>query len=309
MDPKASPYVLALGLAWGLNLVLSRFGIREFDPYVFIGLRLMIATAIFAGIYAFSPRRQWSRSRKLWRDATIVGIFGTALPFAGFVGALQFQSAGLTALLVTTGPAIVVTVAHFFLADARLTRATVIGVLTAFSGAVLIIALGESGLPDVSQANPLGYLMVFVALLSDAFMAVFIRKKMQGTDVFDVTSIRLAVAAVVIAPLALWLHPPALTAITVKGWGSLLFTATISTVVAQLLAFYITRTFGTTTIAMVSYVVPLVAILFGVLLLGETITWGMATGMVLIVIGVLIVNRRRTHPNISPAYLPIKREQ
>jgi drug/metabolite transporter (DMT)-like permease len=63
-------------------------------------------------------------------------------------------------------------------------------------------------------------------------------------------------------------------------------------VVAQLLAFYITRTFGTTTIAMVSYVVPLVAILFGVLLLGETITLGMGMGMVLIVIGVLVVNRR-----------------
>ncbi len=293
LDSKASPYVLVLGLAWGLNLVFSRFGIREFDPYVFIGLRLLIATAIFAGIYAVSPHRHWSRNPKLWRDATIVGVFGTALPFAGFVGALQFQSSGLTALLVTTAPAIMVTVAHFLLDDARLTRATVIGILTALSGALLIIALGESGLPDVSQANPIGYIMVYTALLSDAFVAVYIRKKMQGTDAFDVTSIRLMVAALVIAPAALWFHPPALAQITMKGWGALLFTATVSTVVAQLLAFYITRTFGTTTIAMVSYVVPLVAILFGVLLLGETVTLGMGVGMVLIVLGVLIVNRRR----------------
>ncbi|MEZ4683556.1 MAG: DMT family transporter [Caldilineaceae bacterium] len=269
MDPKASPYVLGLGLAWGLNLVLSRFGIREFSPYVFIGLRLTIAVAIFAGIYAFSPSRQWSRSPKLWRDATIVGIFGTALPFAGFVGALQFQSAGLTALLVTTGPAIVVTVAHFFLEDARLTRATVSGVLTALSGAVLIVALGESGLPNVAQASPIGYLMVFTSLIFDAFVAVYIRKHMQGADVFDVTSIRLLIAALLIAPVALWWHPPVWGAVTPLGWGSLLFTATVSTVVAQLLAFFITRTFGTTTIAMVSYVVPLVAILFGVLLLGR----------------------------------------
>lgn len=293
MDPKASPYVLALGLAWGLNLVFSRFGISEFNPYVFIGLRLLIATAIFAGIYAVSPTRHWSRNPKLWRDATIVGIFGTALPFAGFVGALQFQSAGLTALLVTTAPAIMVTVAHFLLDDARLTRATVVGVLTALGGAILIIALGESGLPDVSAANPIGYAMVYGALLLDAFVAVYIRKYMQGADAFDVTSSRLTVAALVIAPLAIWLHPPVLTQITLRGWGALLFTATVSTVVAQLLAFYITRTFGTTTIAMVSYVVPLVAILFGVLLLGETVTMGMGVGMVLIVLGVLIVNKRQ----------------
>jgi drug/metabolite transporter (DMT)-like permease len=253
LDPKASPYVLALGLAWGLNLVLSRFGISEFNPYVFIGLRLLIAVAIFAGIYAVSAKRRWSRSPKLWRDATIVGIFGTALPFAGFVGALQFQSAGLTALLVTTAPAIMVTVAHFLLEDARLTRATVVGVLTALGGAVLIIALGESGLPDVTQANPIGYAMVYSALLLDAFVAVYIRKYMQGADAFDVTSSRLLVAALVIAPVALWFHPPLLSQITIKGWGALLFTATVSTVVAQLLAFYITRTFGTTTIAMERY--------------------------------------------------------
>jgi drug/metabolite transporter (DMT)-like permease len=116
---------------------------------------------------------------------------------------------------------------------------------------------------------------------------------MQGADAFDVTSSRLLVAALVIAPVALWFHPPLLSQITIKGWGALLFTATVSTVVAQLLAFYITRTFGTTTIAMVSYVVPLVAILFGVLLLGETVTFGMGAGMVLIVGGVLIVNRIR----------------
>lgn len=293
MDPKASLYILALGLAWGLNLVLSRFGISEFDPYVFIGLRLMIAVLIFAGIYAVSPQRRWSRDPKLWRDATIVGIFGTALPFAGFVGALQFQSAGLTALLVTTGPVILVTVSHFFLEEARLKRATVIGVLTALSGAVLMITLGESGLPDVSQASPIGYAMVFTALLFDAFVAVYIRKNMQGANVFDVTSIRLLVAALAIAPIAIWWHPPVLAQITLKGWGALLFTATVSTVVAQLLAFYITRTFGTTAIAMVSYVVPLVAILFGVLLLGEILTVGMGIGMVLIVVGVLIVNRWR----------------
>ena len=292
MDAKALPYVLALGLAWGLNLVLSRFGIREFDPYVFIGLRLSIAVAIFGVIYAVSPQRHWSRDPKVWRSGMIVGLFGTAIPFVGFVGALQFQSAGLTALLVTTAPVLTVMVAHFFLADARLTRTMVIGILTALSGAVLIIALGESGLPDVTQANPLGYLFVYTALLSDAFVAVYIRKQMQGVDVFDVTSIRLLVAALLIAPVAIWFHPPALGQITLRGWGALLFTATVSTVVAQLLAFYITRTFGTTTIAMVSYVVPLVAILFGVVLLGEPITLGMGRGMVLIVIGVLVVNRR-----------------
>ena len=291
MDPKALPYILALGLTWGLNLVLSRFGLSQFDPYVFVGLRFAIAVVIFAAIYTLSTKRRWSRDPRLWRNSILVGVVGTALPFAGFIGALQFQSAGLTSLLVTTSPVITVAVAHFFLPDARLNRPTIVGVLVALGGAVLIVALGESGLPTVAQANPLGYGMVFGALVVDAFTNVFIRKNMQGSDTFDVTGIRLLTAMIVILPVATWFNPPDFTQITAAGWGVLLFSSIFSTVLAQLLAFYVVRTFGTTSMAMVSYVVPLVAILAGVLLLGETITGGIVVGMALIVSGVLIVNR------------------
>jgi len=116
---------------------------------------------------------------------------------------------------------------------------------------------------------------------------------MQSEDTFDVTSIRLLVAALVILPVALWRNPPDFSAITNMGWGALLFTSVVSTAVAQLLAFYIIRTYGSTSIAMVGYVVPLVAIIAGVLILGETITLGMVVGMILIVSGVLIVNRSK----------------
>lgn len=154
------------------------------------------------------------------------------------MGALQFQSAGLTSLLVTTSLAITVTVAHFTLPEARLNRAPIFGVLVALAGAVLIVAKGESGLPDVSQANPLGYGMVFGALLADAFTNVFICKQMQGSNTFDVTSIRMLTAMVIILPLAYWFNPPDFSQVTSVGWSVLLFTSLISTVVAQLLAFY-----------------------------------------------------------------------
>ena len=284
---------MALGLAWGLNLVFSRFGISQFNPYVFIGLRLTIAMTIFAAIYLISPQRRWPRNPRLWGNAAVAGFFGIVVPFSGFIVALQFQSAGLTSLLVTTGPILTVTVAHFLLPDARLKRITLVGVLVALSGALLIVSRGESGLPDITRANPIGYLMVFGALFSDTFTIIFIRKRMQSEDTFDVTSIRLLVAALVILPVALWRNPPDFSAITNMGWGALLFTSVVSTAVAQLLAFYIIRTYGSTSIAMVGYVVPLVAIIAGVLILGETITLGMVVGMILIVSGVLIVNRSK----------------
>ena len=294
MDRKALPYIGALGLAWGSNLVISRFGIGQFEPLVWITLRLVIAVAAFTAFYTFSPNRQWPRNPQLWLYAAIVGVFATAVPLMGFVFALEVQSAGLTGLLATTAPAITVVVAHFLLAEARLNWPTVIGVVVALSGAVLIITLGETGLPDVTEANPIGALLLFVALLCEALAAAFIRQRMQGMDAFDVTSVRLLAALVVVTPLTLWQHELDFAQVNVAGWGALLFAALVSTFVAQMLAFYVTRTFGTTAFAIVGYIAPMVAIIGGVLFLGETITLGMLAGMVLIVSGIFIVNRRRT---------------
>ena len=293
MDKKAFPYILALGFAWGLNLVASRFGIGQFEPLMWVALRLIISVAAFALFYAVSPSRSWSRDPMIWRHAGIVGIFATALPLIGFVLALQYQSAGLSALFVTTSPAVTVIIAHFGLDEARLTRATMMGVLVALGGAILIIALGETGLPNVADANPLGPLFIFGALVSEAIVAVFIRRRMQGYDVFEVTSIRLLSAMVVVVPIALLMGQVDFSRVDRVGWGALLFAAVVSTFGAQLLSFYITRTFGTTAFAIVGYVVPIVAIIGGVVRLGEMITLGMAGGMVLIIIGILLVNRGR----------------
>ncbi|MCB0158950.1 MAG: DMT family transporter, partial [Caldilineaceae bacterium] len=59
----------------------------------------------------------------------------------------------------------------------------------------------------------------------------------------------------------------------------------------QFLAFYITRRFGATAFSLTSYLIPVVATVFGVLILGEIVTWGMVVGVVLIGSGVYLINR------------------
>lgn len=96
----------------------------------------------------------------------MLGVLGTAVPMTFIVSSLQYQSSGITSLLITTNPAITVVMAHFFLSDEKLDRQKIIGVLLALGGAVMLAALGESGLPDVTQANPIGYALVLTAMLS-----------------------------------------------------------------------------------------------------------------------------------------------
>ena len=207
------------------------------------------------------------------------------------ITALQHQSGGITALLITASPAVTVLLAHFFLPDETLTRSKVTGVLFALGGAGLLALQGESGLSDNSESSSVGYILVLVAMGSSSVMTIYARKFMQDLDAFDVASVRMWSAALAVMPLSILLVGVDLE--PVDGWGyfALFYSAIIGTFAGFLLAFYNIKRFGATAAAMTSYIIPLVTGAGGVLLLGETVTTMMAVGMAIIISGVALINR------------------
>lgn len=292
MDRKAYPNILLLGTLWGTNLVVSRFGIGQFDPMLFTGLRLALASVGFALVH-LALGRPWTRNRRVWLNGALLGLFGTAIPMTSFMSSLRYQSSGITALLVTTTPAYIVLLAHIFLPDEQLNRYKGTGVLLALGGAILLVLRGESGLPDVSQANPIGYLLVFLGLICESSVAIYVRLRMRELDVIGVTSVRLLIGALAVLPTAILFEGIDFTAVDQIGLLSLGYAAIVGALAGQLISFYVTRRFGATAFSLTSYVVPVIAAVTGVLLLGETITGGMIAGMVLIILGVSLINRRQ----------------
>lgn len=294
MSPQALPYISLLGILFGSTLVVSRFSVAQFQPLTYIGLRLSLAGACHGLIYLVARGRNFPRGRYLWRHAAVLGVFATAIPMTALVSSLQFQSSGLTAVLITTGPVLTVLMAHFLLPDESLTWRKSLGVLLALSGAVFLAVRGESGLPDIERANPIGYLLVLGAMVSASASTIFARKTMADLDTFDVASVRMWVAALVIAPLSLLLVGLDLGRVNSQGYGALLYAALVGTFAGMMLAFHNIQRFGATASAVTAYVIPIVATVGGVLLLGETITRDMVLGMGLIVVGVATINQRAT---------------
>lgn len=300
MHTKAFPYIGLLGLLWGSNLVVMRLGAGQFDPILFTGIRLLVASLAFVLVYTFSGRRLIPTDPKLWRSGAFLGVISTAVPMTAIIFSLTLQSSGVTALLITTAPAFISLAAHFFLPDERLNGRKSIGILLALSGAGLVVLRGESGLPDVSQGSPLGYALVLFAIGFETIGVVYIRKRMQQLSAFDVTAVRLTTAALIVLPLALLLRGFNISQVTTVGWLSLFYAALVGAFSAQMLAFHITKKFGATAFSLVSYVIPVVAAITGVLWLGETITGWMVAGMVLIGGGILLINGRRSLKLLPP---------
>ncbi len=291
MPLSALPYVALLGFLFGSTLIASRFSVGQVHPTTYIGLRLVLASLGHLGI--FIMLRRWPRDARLWRHAVVLGVIDLVISTTAIVSALQFQSSGLTAIFLTVMPAGIVVLAHFFLPAERLSARTGMGVALALSGAVLLAVRGESGLPTVSTADPRGALLMVLALISGGSGVVYARRFLSDYDPIDVAGIRMMTGAAIVMPLSLLLFGFDLTQVDARGFGALGYAAFVGTFSGMLLQFYIVKRFGATAVAMTTYFIPIFAAFGGALILSEMVTPGMAYGMLVIVVGITLVNRRQ----------------
>jgi len=299
---KALPYIFLLGLFFGSSLVASRFSIGQYEPSAYIGLRMLIASVMALSVYALSAGRRFPRNRELWRRASLLGVFGTALPMTCVVASLQYQSSGLTSLLLATGPALTVVLAHFMLPDELLNRRKAIGVSLALGGAALLALSGEDGLPDASQAVPSGYLLVSVGMSFSSVMIIYARKYLRFYDAWDVGSIRLFSTALVMLPFAFLTVGFDMSAVDAAGLFSLIYAAVVGTFLGLMLSFYNIKRFGATPTVMTTYIIPIVAGIGGLLVLDEEITATMLFGMAVIIGGVALLQEYKKPSNLLRRY-------
>ncbi|MBF0277048.1 MAG: DMT family transporter [SAR324 cluster bacterium] len=291
MNLKSLVNVMLIGLLFGGGIVSSRFGIGQFEPIVFTGLRLAVAVLAFAGFYLVSHQRHpFPSNWRLWRHSLLLGTFGTALPMTCFIAALQFQSSGVSAIFITTGPAMIALLAHFALPDESLNRVKVSGIVLALGGALFIALNGESGLRDFPQANPLGYILITLSVSCHCVATIYLRKYTHQYRTFDLTGSQILIAMVFILLGASLTMGFDFSRVDLTGLMSLLYSGLFGTFIAFLLYNLTVRDFGPTVAGMSFYVTPIVATLAGVLLLGEALTLNIVIGMSVILAGIALVN-------------------
>lgn len=289
MNIKALPYVTLLGFMFGSSMVASRFGVGQLEPTTYIGIRMIISSLMALAVYRISTGRRLPRDTVLWRRAGLLGVFGTAVPMTCVIISLQYLSSGVSALLLSVGPAITIILAHFTLPDELLSRRKVYGVGLALGGAMLLAISGEDGLPDMQAAAPTGYILVLIAMVFSSVMVIYARVRLTGYDAYEVGSIRIFTTALVVMPFSLLTVGFDLSAVTEAGYLALLYSAIMGTFLGLLLSFYNIKRFGATPAIMSTYIIPIFAGIGGVLALGEEITLTMMIGMGIIVSGIALL--------------------
>lgn len=288
---RALPYVLLLGFVLASTLVVSRYSLGQFHPFLYITLRLVFANVVVGSDFVIWRRRKFPRDRKLWWHGTILGVL-SALPLIGFVASLQYQSSGVTSILNTLMPVGLVLAAHYFLVDEPLRWNKLAGALVAFSGAAFLLLRGETGLAGIAQADWRGYALVGLAMLSNIISAIYTRLYLRQVNVIDISGIRLLVSLVIMGALTLFAAGFDFSRVEPAGVAAVIYAGTIGTTGGIVLYFWVIQRFGATIASLTEYVVPLITSILGVVFLGEIFTLPMLVGMLLIFAGINLMNRK-----------------
>ena len=297
MNYQAIAFILLLGTMYGSNVLAARFAVSQFNSVTFTALRLSITFLVFFLFYLFRiGGRKIPTDKTLWMHSLLMGIFYDGLPITLFVSALPFLSAGVATTLFTLYPAMVALLAHFFLPDEQLNPRKAGGILLALGGAALMVLLGESGLPDIRRANPLGYFLILLTILISSAATIYVRKNLVKYDTFDVAAIRMFSAAGFFMIFAALWNGMEMNRVSTSGYLVLLMGGINSFFIA-LVNFFTIKRFGASKTSMADYFTLVVASLGGVILFGELFTPGIVIGMGCILGGVILLN---TSPAASP---------
>ncbi len=279
--------LLLLALLWGPSFFFIKIAVSEISPLTLVLGRVGIA----AGLLYLLLRLRGQRLPKfgpIWKHFAVIGFFSNALPFTLFNWSELYISSALASILNGTTPLFTLVLAHFFVADDRVTPLKAVGALMGFGGLVVLIAPSLFG---GVHATTLGLIAATSAAASYGIALVYTRKYLRGLPPLVGPTAQLLVATVYIAPLAFIIDQPWTGPI--PSWqavGSLLFLAVLGTGVAFVFYYRLIERASATFVSMVTYLVPVVGLALGVFILNEQPGWNAYAGGALILLGVMIVN-------------------
>jgi drug/metabolite transporter (DMT)-like permease len=288
MGPREWLLLVVLSLLWGGSFFFAEVALAELPPMTVVLARIGLA-ALALNLLVLANGRRLPRSPRLWGAFLVMGALNNLLPFSLIVWGQTQIASGLAAILNATTPLFTVVLAHVLTRDERLTPARLAGVAAGLAGVVLMIgpaALGGAG------AGLLAQLACLAAALCYALAGIFGRR-FRGQPPLITATGQVSAGALMVLPLALLADQPwTLPAPGAMTFAALAGLALLSTALAYVIYFRILAAAGATNLLLVTFLIPISALLLGTWLLHEMVMPRQLAGMALIGLGLAAIDGR-----------------
>ncbi len=277
--------LILLGAIWGSSFMLIKWAAPEFGIFALVEIRAIGATLLLIPFVLL--KRQQRDLIQYWPQLFIVGLLNTAIPFCLFNYGLLHMEAGLAAILNGTAPMFGILVAYLYLKE-NIGKWGMVGVLMGFAGIVLI---SYEQTTDV-DAGILPVAAILFACFCYGVAAAYLKSKLSTVKPFAIACGSQFFTALMLLPLVLMNLPTSIP--STNAFISAIVLAFMCTGLAYVLYFDLIAKVGASKAITVGYLVPLFGVLWGYVILNETLSNAELLGGACILIGVMLATNIHT---------------
>lgn len=292
MSRAAVPRIALLALIWGSAFLWIKLADRGFSPVEVTLARLATGAAVLFAVMLVR-RDKIPRSPRLWASIVIAALFANAVPYLLFAVAERDVSSSTAGVINATTPLWTVMLAVAVRHQKTATRWQAAGLVIGFAGTVLIFTPWHTA----SELLSAGGLECLAASVSYAVSYIYMDRFLarRGVGAIVLSACQLTAAAVMLA-IALGITGVQTPRVTTESVAAIAVLGIIGTGFAYVLNYQIIASDGATVASTVTYLLPVVAIVLGLLVLSETITATMLGGIALVLAGTALT-RLQTKPS------------
>tara|TARA_B100001564_G_scaffold157845_1_gene132587 strand:+ start:441 stop:1340 length:900 start_codon:yes stop_codon:yes gene_type:complete len=277
--------LLLLSAIWGGAFTLNKYALEAYSPEILVTGRLLIA-AIVLIIFVLIIFKKIEIKATDWKYYTFMSVVGIVAPFLLISYGQMGIDSSLAGILMSTMPISTLILSHFFLDDERMTRMKLIGFLIAFIGIVILIMPGKNILETSLLDGLYSELMVISGAVLYSFAAVYGKRYKITNPLNASTGVTFYSALIMVIYLSFN------SKVIPDNIGGLSYLSAVfilgvfCTAIATIIYFQILQSSGATFISMMNYLIPVWAIIFGVMFFDETALWNYFLGLIVIIFGI-----------------------
>jgi drug/metabolite transporter (DMT)-like permease len=288
MGPLEWAMLIVLSIIWGGSFFFFAVIIKELPVFTIVFFRVFLAT-LALWLFILVSRQELPDLKSIWHNFFLMGLFNNVIPFSLIVWGESKVAPGLAAVLNATTPFFAVIVAHLSTQNEKLTWNRMAGAIIGLLGVGALV--GYDAIKSLGIDLPF-QLAIVLASLSYGICTIFGRRLAKVPPLITAAS-QTAASSIMLLPLMFLIdHPFTLSMPSLYAAASLVTLALLCTAIAYLIFFTIVKRAGMTNVTLVTFLVPVSAMILGALFLNEQISERHFLGMAVIGIGLALIDGR-----------------
>ncbi len=283
--------LILLSAIWGGAFTLNKIALDLYTPEVIVAGRLIVGSAFLIVLIYFIYRR-FSFNLSQLNYYLFMSLVGIVIPFIAIINGQRNIDSAMAGILMATMPITTILLSHFFLVDEKINQQKFIGFLISFFGVFILIYREDLFINNSFSKTLISHLQVMLGSTLYSIAAIY-GKKYKMTDPVSASTGTILFATFFMLIYLIFIDESNVSIPMLLVNYNILLLGILCTAIATIIYFQILQTAGASFLSIMNFLIPLWAILFGILILNDDFSWNYIFGLLIILSGIKLANSTR----------------